>query len=194
LSANFDPSNIAAINADGIHVGTSITIFNGTAKTGGLLVSPQNVAVTFDFMGNEAGFTNALLSGGSTIFDNNSAPGTTSGPLTFSLGSNPDVLPFLLRNVTGNLDAVNGSGIAPGLQIAFSQISDSVFYAFFDDGGAGPDADFDDMVVRITAFDLGRGGENNPTPIPAGLPLFLTGLGASGLVGWRRKRKAAATA
>jgi hypothetical protein len=30
------------------------------------------------------------------------------------------------------------------------------------------------------------------TPIPAALPLFATGLGALGLLGWRRKRKAQA--
>jgi hypothetical protein len=29
------------------------------------------------------------------------------------------------------------------------------------------------------------------TPLPAALPLFATGLGALGLLGWRRKRKAA---
>ena len=33
------------------------------------------------------------------------------------------------------------------------------------------------------------------TPLPAALPLFAAGLGALGLLGWRRKRKAqAATA
>jgi hypothetical protein len=32
------------------------------------------------------------------------------------------------------------------------------------------------------------------TPLPAALPLFATGLGALGLVGWRRKKKAAALA
>jgi hypothetical protein len=31
-----------------------------------------------------------------------------------------------------------------------------------------------------------------PAPLPAALPLFATGLGAIGLLGWRRKRKAAA--
>ena len=31
-----------------------------------------------------------------------------------------------------------------------------------------------------------------PTPLPAALPLFATGLGALGLFGWRKKRKAAA--
>jgi hypothetical protein len=34
--------------------------------------------------------------------------------------------------------------------------------------------------------------ELNPTPIPAALPLFATGIGAIGLLGWRRKRKAQA--
>jgi hypothetical protein len=32
------------------------------------------------------------------------------------------------------------------------------------------------------------------TPLPAALPLFATGLGALGLLGWRRKRKARAVA
>ena len=32
----------------------------------------------------------------------------------------------------------------------------------------------------------------DPTPIPAALPLFVSGLGALGLLGWRRKRKASA--
>jgi hypothetical protein len=34
--------------------------------------------------------------------------------------------------------------------------------------------------------------EIEPTPLPAALPLFATGLGALGLFGWRRKRKDAA--
>ena len=33
-----------------------------------------------------------------------------------------------------------------------------------------------------------------PVPLPGALPLFATGLGALGLLGWRRKRKAAAIA
>jgi len=36
--------------------------------------------------------------------------------------------------------------------------------------------------------------EIGQTPIPAALPLFATGLGALGLLGWRRKRKAQAAA
>ena len=39
----------------------------------------------------------------------------------------------------------------------------------------------------------GIGNSPATTPIPAALPLFATGLGALGLLGWRRKRKAAGT-
>jgi len=34
--------------------------------------------------------------------------------------------------------------------------------------------------------------ELNPVPLPAALPLFATGLGVMGLLGWRRKRQGAA--
>jgi uncharacterized protein (TIGR03118 family) len=37
-------------------------------------------------------------------------------------------------------------------------------------------------------------GAIDPVPLPAALPLFATGIGALGLLGWRRKRKAQAVA
>jgi len=48
------------------------------------------------------------------------------------------------------------------------------------------------LNIHTTMF---MGGEIRgflaPVPLPAALPLFATGLGALGLLGWRRKRKAA---
>lgn len=41
--------------------------------------------------------------------------------------------------------------------------------------------------IATTSFTVGAA-----TPLPAALPLFATGLGALGLLGWRRKKKAAA--
>ena len=77
----------------------------------------------------------------------------------------------------------------PNIAIAFAKTKDSsVIYAFLDDSGAGPDSDYDDMVVRITAVAQ----EVGITPIPASLPLFAGGLGIVGLVVRRRKRKAPA--
>jgi len=58
--------------------------------------------------------------------------------------------------------------------------------ASLDDGGSGRDRDFDDMVVKIVDPPV------SAVPLPAALPLFATGLGALGLIGWRRKRKASA--
>src|SRR5215467_868756 len=75
LGANFNPSNIAAINADGIGVGTPITIFNGTTNSGGLLLS-ANATLTFTFMGKEAGYTDQVIFGNSVLFNNNIPPGT----------------------------------------------------------------------------------------------------------------------
>ena len=47
----------------------------------------------------------------------------------------------------------------------------------------------------IDAFsDVNRDGFAVATPLPGALSLFATGLGALGLLGWRRKRKAQAAA
>jgi len=53
---------------------------------------------------------------------------------------------------------------------------------------SGPIVAFDDPVV-IGSWEVSI----HPTPLPAALPLFATGLGALGLLGWRRKRKQGAT-
>ena len=54
--------------------------------------------------------------------------------------------------------------------------------AFF--GRAFP---FGDQVTNVSVTEVAA-----TTPLPAGLPLFATGLGGLGLLGWRRKRKAQA--
>jgi hypothetical protein len=50
-------------------------------------------------------------------------------------------------------------------------------------GGFTKSAGYDNFLVDINTA---------ATQLPAALPLFATGLGALGLLGWRRKRKAAA--
>ena len=42
------------------------------------------------------------------------------------------------------------------------------------------------ILISLSSFEVSQ------TPLPAALPLFATGLGALGLIGWRRKRKQAA--
>jgi hypothetical protein len=45
-----------------------------------------------------------------------------------------------------------------------------------------------------TITELAGQGTQGETPLPAALPLFATGLGALGLLGWRRKKKTASLA
>ena len=52
-----------------------------------------------------------------------------------------------------------------------------------------PGSYYDVMGSPVITFN-----DTAPTPLPAALPLFATGLGALGLLGWRRKRKTQAAA
>ena len=59
----------------------------------------------------------------------------------------------------------------------------------------GPSASPDvDLVVMDDFLYAEPQAVPNETPLPAALPLFATGLGALGLIGWWRKRKAQAAA
>lgn len=189
LPGDFDPSGLAAMQADGVNVNSAIQIFGpGTTTSQGLFVSPQNVQLTFTFMGKEAGDTDgaqdALTYNGSTMFLNTAAIGSQA-TATFNVGGNPGLVPFLFvdQSSGGNPTATNGGPISAGTEIAFDIINSTTAYAFFDDGGGGPDRDFDDMVVKITAANL------TTTPLPATLPLFAGGLGVVGFFTGRKKRR-----
>ena len=183
LPSSFDPSNIAAINADHVAVGSAVVTYGqGTSTTQGLFFGSGNETFTFTFMGKEASDTNsALVMGSTTLFDNNAAPGT-SVTETVNDGTS-GLVPFGFFNENSLASATNGGTISAGTHIAFDILSSTVVYAFFDDGGGGPDADYDDMVVRITA-----------TPRPAALPLFAGGLGFVGFLTRRKKRNGQALA
>ena len=51
-----------------------------------------------------------------------------------------------------------------------------------------------DFLQSIAHDYVNASGTITATPLPAALPLFATGLGGLGLLGWRRKRKAQAVA
>jgi len=105
----------------------------------------------------------------------------------------PD-LPSVAAALNGSLVYAWLTPTAPGkfdLTKTVQDCSSVCWFAFaLNDNGAktltGTDDDHDDFVgfARFTNMD-----DPEPTPLPAALPLFATGLGALGLIGWRRKRK-----
>jgi len=73
------------------------------------------------------------------------------------------------------------------LGLAVSTLQIALSYTYEEDF-----VDFSDVIFGYVLFS-GTGIDPLPdqtvVPIPAALPLFATGLGALGLLGWRRKRK-----
>ena len=56
------------------------------------------------------------------------------------------------------------------------------------------ETNFNGAALDFSTITINSSDAVGATPLPATLPLFATGLGASGLFGWRRKKKAAALA
>jgi hypothetical protein len=101
-----------------------------------------------------------------------------------------DLTQFVLLRVTPGIDVFN---IDPTKHPDFSATGSAITFGFEAvAGGAGvltsiTGVDNDPITVTFTPSVL-----VSQTPLPGALPLFATGLGALGLLGWRRKKKAAA--
>ena len=129
---------------------------------------------------------------------------TTPIGQTFNFGNvtSGDVLTFVLRDVSMVTDissnpASNGDLAQHVYSVAYTNpgpfavvgIPTGTFVSFEDRlVSQGSDFDYNDDAFVFTNVSSGT------TPIPAALPLFATGLGGLGLLGWRRKRKIAAIA
>ena len=135
--------------------------------------------VSFTFLGKEASWTNVLAvtsAGWDPIFNTGAdAVGTASGQ--FILGSG---LAFTLKTLGLAPSFAIDGGAVGDVGLAFSAIFNngrSVIVGY-DNSGAGPDFDYDDLVARIDVA---------PIPLPAAVWLLAAGLGGLGFVARRRR-------
>jgi hypothetical protein len=116
----------------------------------------------------------------------------TGGSFTFAsvdLAANNGDVDFTFTGSLSGVQKYSVSGVEPGR-----------FGPFGFDTISNPDADITIDDLKITLHILGSSGNIDnivlnsvvsTVPLPAAPPLFATGLGLLGLLGWRRKRKAA---
>ena len=139
---------------------------------------PEKVSGTFtvNTSGSQPEFLSASLTLSSSG-NNNQEDGTYVGPIY-----KDDNGMFLYRVVNGVLDQ---RGLVIFFDNSFGLQSLIIKAATWSDPFFNP-------PLFLTAGDFTGSAQIAATPLPAALPLFATGLGAIGLLGWRRKRKAAA--
>lgn len=131
---------------------------------------------------------------GSTVFFNGGTniPAFTltdisgSGGTVTNGGDNPAPVLFGANLIFSYADLIGGNFVLTDQPTGF------VVFAF-NDNGFGDD-NHDDFVGAMSfAFCGDCGNLLQNTPLPAAFPLFATGLGALGLLCWRRKRKTQAS-
>jgi hypothetical protein len=168
-------------------------------------------SITFEFFGAEAGYRNEFNWNGSELFAHTGGS-TTASSLASPLASfESTILGFALLSFSfdvnsNNLTLSNGSnpndlGGATGAPNFFASCdpfsgaagsggtSCSSVYLFLDDGGAGPDDNHDDFLVRISTASLNPPGIESVQTVPEPSSLSLAALIGFGLVARRLRRR-----
>jgi hypothetical protein len=144
-----------------------------TEVSGTFNVSFYDPIIVTAFFETQNGFTNTV-----------NVPPSVAGPLFASITlSNGSITDWSFHGTFSRL--LQYCGVCDSLDSTAA--GDHVVYTI-----TSPFTDFSSYTI---VYDGGPGTWTGPpatTPLPAAWPLFATGLGALGLLGWRRKRKQAA--
>jgi hypothetical protein len=169
-SGSIDVTNLAGTTAVGgcCEIGPTIPFIFLSTGSSEVDYEPATPATPF------AGPT-SFGTGPLAVFNN------SSGPVVGFFGTNPLVDP------TGDLILPSGYSNDTPLGASVGTFDNATFASL----GLTPGTY---VWTWGTGADQSFTLEIGTTPLPAALPLFATGLGALGLLGWRRKRKAAAAA
>jgi hypothetical protein len=154
------------------------------AATTGARASTFSFSFTGDLsIGNTDTITGLIFG----LTDNGSGQSPTSAEIT----SAPTGVGVILSLTSGTFDVSSGNIVAAHFAEFFSPSPE--IFLYFNDIGA------ENVIVAHdpSYYQAGNSGgfigatyaEVSSTPLPAALPLFATGLGGLGLLGWRRKRK-----
>jgi hypothetical protein len=151
--------------------------------------------LVIDFFGAEAGYVNKFSYSGSTVFTHSggthlaSSLGSPLATFSTTISSGSGLLPFNFKVNNNAKSVANGSNpifFKPSFFASCDPFGGtsgsggtncSSAYLFLDDGGAGPDKDYDDFLVRLSV-----------TPVPEPATIFLVGAGL--LVALRPKSRA----
>ena len=177
---------------------------------GGTLVANGPLKIEFTLLGYEAGYINTFTANGITLTGGGGTAGSLgsnlgtiapfvvgAGALSFLFSANtlnnpnPAVVTDTTNTLTSNFDVTkNLNSNHPNFFIAFFDsnnllgklVSGTSGIIALDDGGAGPDRDFDDLVIkfRVTAV-----------PETSTWAMMLLGFAGVGFFAYRRKSKPA---
>jgi hypothetical protein len=194
----------SALTSEPLPVGslTNDVIGNGIlGYYGSELLANQALNITYTLIGYEAGFHNTFTANASTLSGGGGtsvAVGPSIGPFTVSSGSplnfsftaNTTGTPLTVTNLTNFNVLVTPNTNNPNFFVSFYDSHGNLGQSgggtsgiiALDDGGAGPDRDFDDLVVKFQV---------SAVPEAATWAMMLLGFAGVGFLAYRHKPQAA---
>lgn len=155
--------------------------------------SNSDYEFTITFLYKQAGFENVFRApDGQTLntdaMENDMISGTFSVGageyMTFSFGANCDATFMGCTDVANGMNTDSESSSNPNFAVSEIMMSgdETSFYLFLNDTGAGPDVDFDDLIVFVQLVDV----TEPPTGVPEPSTILLLALGALGLARFKK--------